>query len=257
MKRRLALVVALVMLFTCLLPTICYAHERQEHDKDLVSVLFSEEFDVKQQPENVQDYIAALSCAVYLAVDQYQGNGQDSLDFLLEQGYLGIPETIEDFDYHTNPSIHRSFTHRGWDHTYIDDKARWNIRKNLLIEVVNQVFDFGAESKIKINQKQERKTKMSNAVGTKNMIEEDTVAFYKHVYEDIVSISVDADSFGLFDQITDEDVEKCKWIAEILEVMNDVPRRRMEHIFKYKGIEYDSEEFLEEQYPEEYELIEE
>lgn len=48
MKRRLALVVALVMLFTCLLPTICYAHERQGHDKDLVAVLFSEEFDSKR-----------------------------------------------------------------------------------------------------------------------------------------------------------------------------------------------------------------
>lgn len=146
MKRKLTLIVAFIILFSCLFPTNSFAHERPEHDKDLVAVLFSEEYEVKQQPENIQNYISALTCATYLTIDQYQGNGQDSLDFLIEQGYRGIPESIEVFDYHTSPSIHRSFTHRGWEHVYIDDKAKWNIRKKLLIEVVNQTFDFGSES---------------------------------------------------------------------------------------------------------------
>ena len=69
---------------------------------------------------------------------------------------------------------------------------------------------------------------------------------YQEIYDLILTIADDADGFGLFENITDEDVEKCKWIAAILEVMNDVPLRRMEHIFKYKKIEFDSEEFLEE-----------
>ena len=69
---------------------------------------------------------------------------------------------------------------------------------------------------------------------------------YQEIYDLILTIADDADGFGLFENITDEDVEKCKWIAAILEVLNDVPLRRMEHIFKYKKIEFDSEEFLEE-----------
>ena len=69
---------------------------------------------------------------------------------------------------------------------------------------------------------------------------------YQEIYDLILTIADDADGFGLFENITDEDVEKCKWIAAILEVLNDVPLRRMEHIFKYKKIDFDSEEFLEE-----------
>lgn len=74
-----------------------------------------------------------------------------------------------------------------------------------------------------------------------------SVATYKAVYENIVSLSVDADSFGLFKNITDEDVEKCMWFAAIMEVLDDVPRRRVEHTFKQKKIEFDYCDFIEEQ----------
>lgn len=146
MKRTLAFTIALVLVFSLLFPVWCYAHERPGHDSDLIAVLLSTEFDIKQQPASIQNAVKALQNAAYLAIDQYQGNGQDSLDFLLEQRYLGLPESIDEFDYHASPKIHRSYTHRGWDWNYIDDKAHWNIRKKLLIEVVNQTFDFGSES---------------------------------------------------------------------------------------------------------------
>ena len=42
-----------------------------------------------------------------------------------------------------------------------------------------------------------------------------TVEGYKEIYEAIVALSCDADGYGLFKHITDEDVEKCKWIAAI------------------------------------------
>ena len=74
-----------------------------------------------------------------------------------------------------------------------------------------------------------------------------SVAAYKAVYENIVSLSIDADGYGLFENITDEDVEKCKWLAAIIDVIDDVPRRRVEHIFKYKKIEFDYSDFLDEQ----------
>ena len=71
---------------------------------------------------------------------------------------------------------------------------------------------------------------------------------YKAIYEAIVSLSCDADGFGLYDGITTEDVEKCKWIAAILETLNDVPLSRVEHIFEQKDIEFDYEEFWCENY---------
>ena len=70
-----------------------------------------------------------------------------------------------------------------------------------------------------------------------------TVAEYKETYEAIVSLSVDADGYGLFENISEEDVEKCKWIAAICEVLNDVPRK--EHIFKYRKVDFDYIEFIE------------
>lgn len=73
-----------------------------------------------------------------------------------------------------------------------------------------------------------------------------TIADYKAIYEAIVSLSVDADGYGLFENISDEDVEKCKWIAAICEVLDDVPRSRMEHIFKYRKVDFDYIDFIEE-----------
>ena len=73
-----------------------------------------------------------------------------------------------------------------------------------------------------------------------------TLEGYKAIYEAIVNLSCDADGFGLYDTITEEDVEKCKWIAAIFNVMGDVPRRRVNHIFQQKQIRFDCEQFLEE-----------
>ncbi|MCF2595307.1 hypothetical protein [Pseudoflavonifractor phocaeensis] len=70
-----------------------------------------------------------------------------------------------------------------------------------------------------------------------------TVSDYKKIHDMIIALSIDADGYGLFDRISEEDVEKCKWIAAILETLNDVPLSRVEHIFEQKEIEFDYEEF--------------
>ena len=73
-----------------------------------------------------------------------------------------------------------------------------------------------------------------------------SIETYRSIYDTIVAISVDADGYGLFENISDEDVEKCKWIAAICEVLDDVPRCRMEHIFKYRKVDFDYIDFIEE-----------
>ena len=71
-----------------------------------------------------------------------------------------------------------------------------------------------------------------------------TVNEYRELYLTILGLADDADGFGLFNSITEEDIEKCKCIFAIMEVMSDVPMRRMRHIFGQKNIEFDYDEFL-------------
>ena len=79
-----------------------------------------------------------------------------------------------------------------------------------------------------------------------NMMNEMNLNEYKALYDAVVRMSIDADGFGLFDEISEEDIEKVKWIACIIECIDDVPLRRVKHIFQHKNIEFDSWDFLEE-----------
>lgn len=76
-------------------------------------------------------------------------------------------------------------------------------------------------------------------------VDDMTLDDYKAIYDAIVSLSCDADGYGLYDDITNEDVEKCKWIAAICEVLDDVPVRRVKHIFEHKNVDFDYQQFLE------------
>ena len=76
-------------------------------------------------------------------------------------------------------------------------------------------------------------------------VDDMTLDDYKAIYDAIVSLSCDADGYGLYDDITNEDVEKCKWIAAICEVLDDVPVRRVKHIFEHKKVDFDCQQFLE------------
>ena len=87
---------------------------------------------------------------------------------------------------------------------------------------------------------------MLNINPTPNSVDDSlSVETYKSIYDAIVALSVDADGYGLFENISDENVEKCKWIAAICEVLNDVPRSRMEHIFQQRKVDFDYFEFIE------------
>ena len=88
---------------------------------------------------------------------------------------------------------------------------------------------------------------MLNINPTPNSVDDSlSVETYKSTYDAIVALSVDADGYGLFENISDENVEKCKWIAAICEVLDDVPRRRMEHIFQYRKVDFDCIDFIRE-----------
>ena len=57
-----------------------------------------------------------------------------------------------------------------------------------------------------------------------------------------------SEGFGLFEMILDRDIEKAKIIRAIMEVLSDVPARRVNHIMEYKAVEYDYFEILDAAY---------
>ena len=76
--------------------------------------------------------------------------------------------------------------------------------------------------------------------GQKYEPEEDmSVEEYLDVYRKVLTLSIDADGFGLFEMIIERDIEKAKIIRAIIDILDDVPRRRMEHIMNYKKVDYD------------------
>lgn len=129
------MLVAAIALITIAQPA--WAHKREQHDADIELILFGSE-NYKETYLSAKDSIQALEEAVYLAVDQFNGNGAKELEHLNHLGVKGLPLSIDAFDYTSNYS-HRSLTHRGWDFEY-PEKAHWSIRKSILTNTVQKVL---------------------------------------------------------------------------------------------------------------------
>lgn len=135
--------IAIVLVMTIGMTAIpINAHDRQQHDFDLESVLFGKEnFTTSQKPE-VKNAAKALKCAAYLAIDQFNGNGAEDLNFLKnEYNVSGLPK-LSEIDFKGNNN-HRRYTHRGWDFPYGNsDVGHWAERKRILLQTVDKEFDF-------------------------------------------------------------------------------------------------------------------
>ena len=134
-KRIVAILVAAIVLTAIAQPA--WAHGREQHNADIELILFGCE-NYKESHSSVKDSIQALEDAVYLAVDQFNGNGAKELEQLKGMGIKGLPRSIDAFDYPSN-STHRDLTHRGWDFKY-PEKAHWPIRKSILTNTVQKVL---------------------------------------------------------------------------------------------------------------------
>ena len=133
---------AMLLTILCMLTTGALAFGNSEHDAHLELVLFGDELFSQSQPADIKAAIQSLKHASYLALDQYNGGGQTQLDYLHSVKVSGIPRYIADFNFSGN-STHRSYTHRGWNFSYVIDKANWQVRKDLLIASSNKILDFG------------------------------------------------------------------------------------------------------------------
>ena len=91
--------------------------------------------------------LKALECASYLCLDQYNGGGKCELSFLNNTFKVkGIIKDISKINFSMNP-YHRRYTHRGWNFKYPDDKAHWNLRKEIMINTVKKVFNYNDSKK--------------------------------------------------------------------------------------------------------------
>lgn len=149
MKRFLSILLTVLTLMACAMP-VTYAHSKDEHDRIMSKIFFGQERPtLTDEPKNA---LTALEDASYLAIDQANksaislDNTQDEtcLNFLKEYGVQGLPESISEINF--GSFEHRYYTHRGWDHSYMDDpgsdKAHWTIRKRILLNTTARVFGF-------------------------------------------------------------------------------------------------------------------
>ena len=141
MRRLLSIVFSSLLLFTVCFSFTAFAHDKKGHNTDLEEVLLGTDYNLKSKSQKIQKTVEALETASYLALDQFNGNGESDLELLKQQGITGLPKSISEIDFKSN-SLHRSFTHRGWDHFYTNDAAHWNIRKRILKNTVDAKFDF-------------------------------------------------------------------------------------------------------------------
>ena len=140
MKRIICCVLLIAVLLSTMIPA--YAHDAAEHNLQLESVLFGPDNAKSAMSPEAQNALKALEYASFLALDQYNGNGVNELDFLRSTYKVpGLPKSVDAINFRGN-EYHRRYTHYGWDHQYYDDKANWAVRKDILLATTEKVFDF-------------------------------------------------------------------------------------------------------------------
>lgn len=129
------------------------AYEKREaHNDDLEHSLFLlYEHDLKED-QKTKDAIKALEYAAYLTIDQANSNGETELKFLKEYGVKDLPASVSELGKNVFGGEHRRHTHIGWeDKNYIssEDLKYWKIRKKILINTVDEIFDLDGKEKKK------------------------------------------------------------------------------------------------------------
>lgn len=190
MRRQMVSVFIAILLLVSM-TTTALAGGSTYHNKILTRMLFSSGH--FQSTSHAELYIDMLQSAVYLALDQ-SGNkagDQDKLNLLLNNGVKGISSNISEL----NPEVafmHRSYTHRGWDNVYTDDKSNWQARKTILYNTVDTIFNFDKYS-------------VSASEPAKKCDALCKILYYQHILGDL--IYDDQDTLQLNATISDLDAE--------------------------------------------------
>lgn len=138
--KKLRLSILWFVLILCMLAFPANASNGAEHGSVLQRVLFH-----SNMVSNNKEVFYAISDASQLAIDEHGRDGKQLLNKLRTKYKIkNIPKSVDKFDVgHGNQ--HRNYTHKGWTYTYTEygDEAKWvSVRKNILLQTINQKFDF-------------------------------------------------------------------------------------------------------------------
>ena len=145
---RLGLFAALAAAFVCAAAP-ARAYSRETHDALMCQVLLGSDFEASGATEAQERALALLSSASYLALDQFNGRGEEDLRRLRAERVPGLPHSLSAIDFSGN-QYHRRYTHRGWrgpynddSLPYPDDRANWKARKTLLMQTTGEALGLG------------------------------------------------------------------------------------------------------------------
>lgn len=199
MKKIIIYIVCAVLLVGSFVTKVS-AGDKYEHDQALKSVLIGSKstFDNK----NALGSLQLLQDASQLAIDSNQQ--QATLDKLRNE-VKGLPKSVAEFNGKgTGGKTHRNYTHKGWDYDYgNNDLAHWkDMRKDILLKTVNDVFDFGLLSGMPFCDYDEKCNSFAALVYYVHIIVDHTSnqRFYKE-YEEIPLIKGKYDSFGIIEEL--------------------------------------------------------
>lgn len=131
-----------IVLLSLLANAALFSFAASVHDDHMAYVLFGKRAGVYKRSEKT----TALAYASYLAIDQFNGKGEEKLSYLRDKTKVrGLPASISTFDF-SNNSGHRKYTHMGWDYVYAKgaDEAKWKTRKSILVSTTMKVFSLSS-----------------------------------------------------------------------------------------------------------------
>ena len=140
--KKIKLGTILLALLIFLSATPVFAGDSSYHNKQMMKILFSSG-KCQNLNEQTETLLTMLENASYLCIDQSgnKQNDQEKLDYLNNNKVKGIVKTIEEINTQSS-FLHRSYTHRGWNYSYVDDKANWKERKKILVNTAEKIFKF-------------------------------------------------------------------------------------------------------------------
>lgn len=148
MKKQMIVLIVICLSLNIAFPTSYQAKNRTGHDSITKQILLNgrhgNSFD-----ENEKKTWKMLTSATYLAIDQFNNNGQDDLDLLKEYKVKGLPSDISEINVTASANksaqnYHRKYTHIGWNERYITKSNRefWLKRRAIIENTVDKIFDF-------------------------------------------------------------------------------------------------------------------
>lgn len=196
----------IVMLIVSSFKTSVFADGSAGHQTILREVLFGNE----AGNSNAVIALLALHNACQLAIDHNQSenrlNDLRNYESTKKKKIPNLPKSVKEFQ-GPGGSTHRSYTHKGWDYDYekLDgaDPAHWDdIRKKLLLNTVNTVFDFGILSGKPLIGYDNKCVRFAELIYYVHIIHDHatTMNFY-YEYQEIPLIKGRGDKYGIIDEL--------------------------------------------------------